>query len=111
MMRVLMQGWEFLPIIRSGLGKACYGLIRVMVRLGVEIIFVLPRAADNERCGDMHYAKTRPLKQNRRSWPLLSPVSSSGLYSPYQSTTSRQNNPPAERTKSLRAIMQNILTF
>jgi len=42
-LRVLMLGWEFPPFISGGLGTACYGLTRALDRLGVEVIFVLPR--------------------------------------------------------------------
>lgn len=42
-MRPLMFGWEFPPYISGGLGTACFGLTRAMARLGIDIIFVLPR--------------------------------------------------------------------
>ncbi|MBN2133559.1 MAG: glycosyltransferase [Sedimentisphaerales bacterium] len=43
--RTLMLGWEFPPFISGGLGTACYGLTKAMDRLGMPVIFVLPRAA------------------------------------------------------------------
>jgi len=43
-MKVLMLGWEFPPFISGGLGTACYGLTKALSNLGVEILFVLPRA-------------------------------------------------------------------
>jgi len=39
-----MLGWEFPPFISGGLGTACYGLTKAMDRLGMPVIFVLPRA-------------------------------------------------------------------
>lgn len=42
-MRPLMFGWEFPPFISGGLGTACFGLTRAMAKLGMDIIFVLPR--------------------------------------------------------------------
>jgi glycosyltransferase involved in cell wall biosynthesis len=39
-----MLGWEFPPFISGGLGTACYGLTRAMDRLGMPVIFVLPKA-------------------------------------------------------------------
>ncbi len=39
-----MLGWEFPPFISGGLGTACLGLTRAMDRLGMPIIFVLPKA-------------------------------------------------------------------
>lgn len=46
MLRVLMLGWEFPPFISGGLGTACHGLTQAMNRLNVQVIFVLPKAAD-----------------------------------------------------------------
>lgn len=46
-MKVLMLGWEFPPFISGGLGTACYGLTRALSGLGVEILFVLPRAVQS----------------------------------------------------------------
>jgi len=42
-MRVFMLGWEFPPHISGGLGTACFGITEGLTRLGVEIIFVLPK--------------------------------------------------------------------
>jgi len=48
-MKVFMLGWEFPPFISGGLGTACYGLTKAMSRLGTEIVFVLPRAAQSSQ--------------------------------------------------------------
>jgi glycosyltransferase involved in cell wall biosynthesis len=45
-MRVLTFGWEFPPQKNGGLGVACYGLTRELLRDGVEVIFVLPKTQD-----------------------------------------------------------------
>jgi glycogen(starch) synthase len=42
--KVLMLGWEFPPYISGGLGTACYGLTKGLTELGVQVLFVLPRA-------------------------------------------------------------------
>lgn len=47
-MRVLMFGWEFPPHITGGLGTACYGLTKGLVKHGVEVIFVVPKAYGDE---------------------------------------------------------------
>jgi len=47
-MRVLMFGWEFPPHITGGLGTACFGLIKGLVKHGVEVIFVVPKAFGDE---------------------------------------------------------------
>lgn len=45
-MRVLTFGWEFPPQKNGGLGVACYGLTRELLREGVEVIFVLPKTQE-----------------------------------------------------------------
>ncbi len=43
-----MFGWEFPPHITGGLGTACYGLTKGLVKHGVEVIFVVPKAYGDE---------------------------------------------------------------
>ena len=47
-MRVLMFGWEFPPHIAGGLGTACYGIVKGLVKNEVETIFVMPSASGDE---------------------------------------------------------------
>ncbi|MFZ4522894.1 MAG: glycosyltransferase family 4 protein [Bacteroidales bacterium] len=47
-MRVLMFGWEFPPHITGGLGTACFGLTKGLVKHGVDVIFVVPKAYGDE---------------------------------------------------------------
>ena len=48
-MRVLMFGWEFPPHISGGLGTACYGLTRGLLKIpGMKIRFVVPKAFGDE---------------------------------------------------------------
>ncbi len=44
-LRVLMFGWEFPPFNAGGLGTACHGLTKAMTSQGVDVTFVLPKAA------------------------------------------------------------------
>ena len=44
-MRVLMLGWEFPPHVSGGLGTACRGLTGGLSRLGVDVLFVVPKVA------------------------------------------------------------------
>jgi glycogen synthase len=50
-MRVLMFGWEFPPHISGGLGTASYGLTKALLKCGVELIFVVPKAFGDETPG------------------------------------------------------------
>lgn len=47
-MRVLMFGWEFPPHITGGLGTACFGLTKGLVKHGADVIFVVPKAFGDE---------------------------------------------------------------
>jgi glycosyltransferase involved in cell wall biosynthesis len=47
-MKILMFGWEFPPHISGGLGTASYGLTKGLVKSGVEILFVMPKASGDE---------------------------------------------------------------
>jgi glycogen(starch) synthase len=52
-MKTLMLGWEFPPFISGGLGTACYGLTKAMARRGMQITFVLPKAATAGHSGNV----------------------------------------------------------
>lgn len=41
-MKILMYTWEFPPFISGGLGMACYGMVRSLLKLGIKIDLVLP---------------------------------------------------------------------
>ncbi len=47
-MKVLMFGWEFPPHITGGLGTACFGMTRGLMKHDVEVIFVVPKAYGDE---------------------------------------------------------------
>ena len=43
-----MFGWEFPPHITGGLGTACFGLTRGLVKQNIEVLFVVPKAYGDE---------------------------------------------------------------
>ncbi len=47
-MRVLMFGWEFPPHITGGLGTACFGMTKGLMKNDVEVLFVVPKAYGDE---------------------------------------------------------------
>ena len=49
--RVLTFGWEFPPHITGGLGTACYGLTKSLMKQGTDILFVVPKAYGDEDIG------------------------------------------------------------
>jgi glycosyltransferase involved in cell wall biosynthesis len=52
-MKVLMFGWEFPPHITGGLGTACLGLTRGLLKHDTDVIFVVPKAYGDEDTGNM----------------------------------------------------------
>jgi glycosyltransferase involved in cell wall biosynthesis len=46
--KILMFGWEFPPHISGGLGTACYGMTKGLMKNNVEILFVVPKAYGDE---------------------------------------------------------------
>jgi len=47
-MKVLMFGWEFPPHISGGLGTACFGLTKALLKLDLDILFVVPKLYGDE---------------------------------------------------------------
>lgn len=47
-MRVLMFGWEFPPHITGGLGTACFGLTKALLKKNVDVLFVVPKLFGDE---------------------------------------------------------------
>lgn len=47
-MKILMFGWEFPPHITGGLGTACYGMTKGLMKNNVNVIFVVPKAYGDE---------------------------------------------------------------
>ncbi len=43
-----MFGWEFPPHITGGLGTACFGLTKGLLKSGVEVLFVVPKSYGDE---------------------------------------------------------------
>ncbi len=52
-MKTFMLGWEFPPYISGGLGTACYGLTKAMDKLGIKIVFVLPKTCAEHEAGNI----------------------------------------------------------
>jgi len=43
-----MFGWEFPPHITGGLGTACFGLTKGLMKHEVDVLFVVPKAYGDE---------------------------------------------------------------
>ncbi|MFZ0034823.1 MAG: glycogen/starch synthase, partial [Sedimentisphaerales bacterium] len=52
-MKTFMLGWEFPPYISGGLGTACYGLTKAMDKLGIEVMFILPKGGESNPLGSV----------------------------------------------------------
>ena len=60
-----MLGWEFPPFISGGLGTACYGLTKAMDRLGIEVLFVLPKGFEACSPGNVKILSSRYIQQGQ----------------------------------------------
>ncbi len=59
-----MFGWEFPPHISGGLGTACYGLTKALLKCGVDLIFVVPKAWGDEKPGSIHLVNASEVSLN-----------------------------------------------
>ena len=82
-MKVLMFGWEFPPLSSGGLGTACHGLTKSLSKKGVEIIFVLPSAADISDADFLKFRSANEIKnlKIRKVSSSLTPYMNSENYS------------------------------
>lgn len=72
-MRVLTFGWEFPPAKNGGLGVACHGLTRELLRDGVEVIFVLPKTQATVGDAKFRFADAEHLLSIRHTDVSLEP--------------------------------------
>jgi glycogen synthase len=92
-----MLGWEFPPHISGGLGTACLGLTQGLAHVGVEVLFVVPRAHGDE---DARFAKI--LGANQISVPDSSRAPAPGTRGRKRSRTAgRVARPETERLAPL----------
>ncbi len=59
-----MFGWEFPPHISGGLGTACYGLTKALLKCGVDLIFVVPKAYGDEKPGSIRLVDASDVSVN-----------------------------------------------
>jgi glycogen synthase len=63
-MKVLMFGWEFPPHISGGLGTASFGLTKALLKTGIDIIFVIPKAYGDESPGKVRLLNASDVSVN-----------------------------------------------
>ena len=74
-LHTLMFGWEYPPLHLGGLGVACQGLVKGLLKNGVQVTLALPHANSNEDGVEMRF----PTKA------ILDSVKVSSLITPYDS--------------------------
>lgn len=114
-MRVLMFGWEFPPHIAGGLGTACYGLTRGLSKLGVEVIFVVPKAYGDE---DQRFLQIKnasdveapygTLETEEELWKQLTFIQINSNLVPYLSPEEYENEWSEFQHEKRRGIPQDI---
>lgn len=79
-LHTLMFGWEYPPIHLGGLGVACQGLVRGLMKNGVKVTLVLPQP-DAEKEGDMDVVfPTDEMIEHLQVESMLSPYDSAQQY-------------------------------
>lgn len=76
-MKVLTFGWDFPPQTTGGLGIACHGLTKELVRGGVEVLFVLPRTQATTGPAHFRFADVEHQIKVRTIGSSLTPYGSS----------------------------------
>ncbi len=88
-MKVLMFGWEFPPHISGGLGTACYGLTKALLKCHVDLIFVVPKAFGDEKPGTIRLVNASDVSVNmqdkiyKEQWDKLSYIEVDSTLLPY----------------------------
>lgn len=88
-MRVLMFGWEFPPHITGGLGTACYGMTKGLMKNNVEVIFVVPKAYGDESQEAVRLVNASDvsvdikLRKNQEFWKKITYLEVNSLLVPY----------------------------
>ncbi len=92
-MKVLMFGWEFPPHISGGLGTACYGLTKALLKTDTEIIFVVPRAYGDEEQSSIRLVNASDITVDiheeifKEHWKKISFLEINSTLLPYASET------------------------
>ncbi|HEY4329992.1 MAG TPA: glycogen/starch synthase, partial [Phycisphaerae bacterium] len=74
-MRVFMLGWEFPPMVSGGLGVACYGLVKALNSMSVDVLFLVPKPLAKKIGGNGHSHHAPPQsKPQIRQIPAASPA-------------------------------------
>lgn len=101
-LKVLMFGWEFPPHNSGGLGTACLGICRAMLRTDVDLTFVLPRKMSIESGSiKIKFAGLEKIK--------FTAVNST-LY-PYVTSNSYQNITGIENSIYGSSLLQEVLAY
>lgn len=98
-MKGLMFGWEFPPHMSGGLGTACFGLTKALLRRDVEILFVVPKLHGDERAGRLVFINASTVNLNgtmgghgewgdKKPTPQVLDVSKESLPKPFAAKTS-----------------------
>jgi glycosyltransferase involved in cell wall biosynthesis len=54
-MKVLMYGWEFPPLISGGLGVACYAIVKELARKNIELTLILPQSVQIDHIDHVNF--------------------------------------------------------
>jgi glycosyltransferase involved in cell wall biosynthesis len=84
-----MFGWEFPPHITGGLGTACFGMTKGLMKNDVEVIFVVPKAYGDESEEAVRLVNASDvsvdikLRQNTEFWKNITYLEVNSILVPY----------------------------
>ncbi|MBU0487150.1 MAG: glycosyltransferase family 4 protein [Bacteroidetes bacterium] len=119
-MKVLMFGWEFPPHITGGLGTACFGMTKGLLRHGVEVLFVVPKAYGDEDQEAVRLLDASDIEIDIRDqvfqehWSKLTYVEIGSSLIPYMSPEEFEkisSEDVLDRTESMDLVFQKRYTF
>ncbi len=87
-----MFGWEFPPHISGGLGTACFGLTQSLHKLGVDVVFVVPKLHGDEP-GDVEIINASNIEVDQHELNNFNEITANHV----------------SETQELKAIQQRIL--
>jgi glycosyltransferase involved in cell wall biosynthesis len=115
-----MFGWEFPPHITGGLGTACFGLTKGLVKHGVEVIFVVPKAFGDEAKEGFRLVNASDVSidfkdiQNQEHWQRFQYMEVGSNLVPYLDTEEYErvvNAAILEKTTETQSVFSRQFTF
>lgn len=111
-MKVLMFGWEFAPIYSGGLGIACAGLTKGLVKKGADITFVIPKKKGDEKT-HVNLVSAAEMMKKVKTITVDSPITPYATESSYKQVMHKMRNQNQKFSDNLYGtdLFQEVLRY